>query len=107
MDKQLLKAYIRTIVEEEVSRILPQMLSEAVLQVKQLKENTTTSTPHKPVIDRKRFAELMEVSQDRNTIMANTDMMRLPEGTPRDADPEVVKAITKDYSAMMKAMKIT
>ncbi len=106
MDKQLLKAYIRTIVEEEVSRILPQMLSEAVAQVKQLKENTTV-TSHKPIIDRKRFAELMEGSHDTSTVMANTDMMRLPEGTPRDADPEIVKAITKDYSAMMKAMKIT
>lgn len=106
MDKQLLKAYIRTIVEEEVSRILPQMLSEAVAQVKQLKENTA-ATPQKSGIDRKRFAELMEVSQDRDTIRATTDMMRLPEGTPRDADPEVVKAITKDYSAIMKAMKIT
>ena len=107
MDKQLLKAYIRTIVEEEVSRILPQMLSEAVAQVKQLKENTNTTVSHKPMIDRKRFVELMEGSQDKSTVMANTDMMRLPEGTPRDADPEIVKAITKDYSAMMKAMKIT
>lgn len=106
MDKQLLKAYIRTIVEEEVSRILPQMLSEAVAQVKQLKENTTIAT-NKPVIDRKRFAELMESAQDRSTSVATTEMMRLPEGTPRDADPEIVKAITKDYSAMMKAMKIT
>ena len=106
MDKQLLKAYIRTIVEEEVTRILPQMLSEAVSQVKQLKENAPT-VPHKPIIDRKRFAELMGESPDRSTVMVNTDMMRLPEGTPRDADPEIVKIITKDYSAMMKAMKIT
>jgi hypothetical protein len=41
MDRQLLKAYIRTIVEEEVQRILPEMLSEAVSQVKRLSENTT------------------------------------------------------------------
>jgi hypothetical protein len=32
---------------------------------------------------------------------------RLPDNIPANADPEVVKAITRDYSAMMKAMKLT
>jgi hypothetical protein len=52
MDKQLLKAYIRTIVEEEVSRILPQMLSEAVSEIKQLKENVTPPSRTAPKIDK-------------------------------------------------------
>jgi hypothetical protein len=112
MDKQLLKAYIRTIVEDEVSRILPQMLSEAVSEVKQLKENappTTSPSRNAPKIDRGRLAELMNISYDGHTLQATTSNMpsRLPENTPKDADPEVVKAITKDYSALMKALKLT
>jgi hypothetical protein len=109
MDKQLLKAYIRTIVEEEVTRILPQMLSEAVSQVKQLKENVTEPTKTTPKIDRSRLAELMGVTYDGSTLRATTNNLpsRLPDNTPADADPEVVKAITKDYSAMMKALKLT
>ena len=108
MDKQLLKAYIRTIVEEEVTRILPQMLSEAVSQVKQLKENVTP-TKNAPKFDRNRLSELMGVSYDGHTIQATTNNLpsRLPDNAPADADPEVVKAITKDYSAIMKALKLT
>ena len=108
MDRQLLKAYIRTIVEEEVTRILPQMLSEAVSQVKQLKESAP-STKNAPKFDRNRLSELMGVSYDGHTIQATTNNLpsRLPDNAPADADPEVVKAITRDYSAMMKAMKLT
>jgi hypothetical protein len=110
MDKQLLKAYIRTIVEEEVTRILPQMLSEAVSEIKQLKENAPpTATKNAPKLDRSKLAELMGVTYDGNTLRATTNNLpsRLPENTPADADPEVVKAITKDYSAVMKALKLT
>ncbi len=109
MDKQLLKAYIRTIVEEEVTRILPQMLSEAESQVKQLKESAPQSTKAAPKFDRSKLAELMGVTYDGNTLRATTNNLpsRLPENTPADADPEVVKAITKDYSAVMKALKLT
>jgi hypothetical protein len=86
MDKQLLKAYIRTIVEEEV-----------------------TATKNTPKLDRSKLAELMGVTYDGNTLRATTNNLpsRLPENTPADADPEVVKAITKDYSAVMKALKLT
>jgi hypothetical protein len=108
MDKQLLKAYIRTIVEDEVKKVLPEMLSEAVKEIKQLQENSQSpraSSP-KPKIDRSRLAELMNLSYDGETLSATTDSMRLPEGTPRDADPKIVQAITKDYSQLMKAMKI-
>lgn len=110
MDRQLLKAYIRTIVEEEVTRILPQMLSEAVSQVKQLKESVSpVPTKNAPKFDRNRLSELMGVSYDGHTIQATTNNLpsRLPDNAPPDADPEVVKAITRDYSAMMKALKLT
>lgn len=107
MDKQLLKAYIRTIVEEEVQRILPEMLSEAVTQVKRLSENTQSQTKlaAKPAIDKRRLAEL--IGYDGETIVAHTGAVPLPANAPRDVDPEVVNAVTKDYSAMMKALKLT
>lgn len=107
MDKQLLKAYIRTIVEEEVQRILPEMLSEAVKQVKQLSENTTSSQPktQKPQLDRRRLASLM--GYDGETVIGNTGAVPLPANAPRDVDPEVVNAVTKDYSELMKKLKLT
>lgn len=108
MDKQLLKAYIRTIVEEEVKRLLPEMLAEAVSEIKQLSEQKPAVQSKKPSIDRNRLAELMGVSYDGQTLRATTNNMGtpLPENMPRDVDPEVVKAVTRDYSQLMKAMKI-
>lgn len=111
MDKQLLKAYIKTIVEDEVKKILPEMLAEAVTEIKQLKESkqTVVTKQSKPSIDRNRLAELMGISYDGETLMANTKSMvvPLPENAPKDVDPEIVKAVTKDYSAMMKKMGLT
>jgi hypothetical protein len=107
MDKQLLKAYIRTIVEEEVKRVLPEMLSEAVQQVKQLSESNTSQPTKsaKPAFDRKRLAEL--IGYDGDTLVANTGAVPLPENTPRDVPPEIINAVTKDYSQMMKKMGLT
>lgn len=109
MDKQLLKAYIRTIVEEEVKRLLPEMLAEAVSEIKQLSEQKPSTQPKKPSIDRNRLAELMGVTYDGQTLRASTNNMTvpLPENAPRDVDPEVLKAVTRDYSQLMKAMKLT
>lgn len=106
MDKQLLKAYIRTIVEEEVQRILPQMLSEAVNQVKQLKETVQPQTKsQKSPIDRKRLAEL--IGYDGDTLVANTGVVPLPVNAPSDVSPEVIHAVTKDYSELMKKLKLS
>jgi hypothetical protein len=120
MDKQLLKAYIRTIVEEEVKRLLPELLTEAVQEIKKvskLNETSTTPTSQKPKIDRGRLAELMGITYDRenSTITANTSNMLTTTDAagnkiqiPASAVPtEVVTAITKDYSQLMKAMKLT
>lgn len=107
MDKQLLKAYIRTIVEEEVQRILPEMLAEAVQQVKQLSESVSSTQPtQKKSFDRRRFAELMG-SPAGDTFMASTKTIPLPENAPRDVDEKVVEAVTKDYSVMMKKLGLT
>ena len=97
-------------VEDEVKRILPEMLAEAVAEVKQLSE-TKQPAPQskKSKIDRGRLAELMGVSYDGETLRATTNNMAasLPESTLRDVDPEVVKAVTRDYSEVMKALKLT
>lgn len=114
MDKQLLKAYIRTIVEEEVNRILPTILGEAVSQIKKnqtIKENTEPSTvaSKNKTFDRARLAELMGISYDGNTLSANTTNMAvpLPSNVPPDVDPKVIQAVTRDYSALMKKMGIS
>jgi hypothetical protein len=109
MDRQLLKAYIRTIVEEEVKRVLPELLAEAVVEIKQLSENKTQPPQKKPTLDRGRLSELMGLTYDGETLRATTNNMAvpLPENAPRDVDPEVVKAVTKDYSQLMKKLKLT
>lgn len=110
MDKQLLKAYIRTIVEEEVKRILPELLSEAVAEVKQLSEQSARpAVQPKQKIDRSKLAAMMGIDYDGQTLRAtSTDRItsRLPEEVPPNADPEVVKAINRDYSQLMKKMGI-
>ena len=106
MDKQLLKAYIRTIVEEEVERILPKMLSEAVNEVKKITENTTvTPKVQKQPFDKRRLAQM--IGYDGETLTATTTSMPLPENAPRDVDEKVVEAVTKDYSAMMKKLGLS
>lgn len=110
MDKQLLKAYIRTIVEEEVRRILPDILTEAVTEIKQISEQSTPRQSAKPKLDRSKLAAMMGVEYDGQTLNAtSTDRInkgRLPDTVPPDADPEVVKAINRDYSQLMKKMGI-
>lgn len=120
MDKQLLKAYIRTIVEEEVERLLPKMLGEAVNQVKKMAPLTESTQPKQPAIDRSRLAELMGIDYDREggTIRASTNNLPSKTVMTMDSqgnkveisadrvDPEVLKAVNKDYSQFMKAMKL-
>jgi len=110
MDKQLFKAYVRTIVEEEVKRILPELLTEAVQQVKSLTENSNTPVPASPKIDRQRLAQLMNLDYDGDTLLATTGNMTNPSvaaSIPPSAPPEVAKALTRDYSALMKKMGLT
>ena len=114
MDKTLLKAYIRTIVEEEVNRVLPDLLGEAVAQIKGTQQvNETVTSPNKPKIDRSKLAAMMGLERHGDTISATTNNMRLPENVPPGLDlnnPSVkpaMEAITKDYSALMKKMGLS
>lgn len=111
MDKTLLKAYIRTIVEEEVKKILPDLLSEAVMEIKQA-QLTESSAPVKksPSLDRGRLAELLNISYDGETLRAGTNNInvnRVPEDHGGNVNPVVKQALNRDYSALMKAMNLT
>jgi hypothetical protein len=110
MDKQLLKAYIRTIVEEEVKRILPELLTEAVQQVKSLTENTAAPAAPAQTFDRARLRELLNIDYDGDTLRATTSNLNTPPtmaDVPANAAPDVVKALTRDYSTLMKKMGLT
>jgi hypothetical protein len=114
MDKTLLKAYIRTIVEEEVNRILPNILGEAIAQIKGTQQvNETITTTSKPKLDRSTLAAMMGLERQGDTITATTKSMILPENIPQGVnlnDPSVqpaVEAITRDYSATMKKLGLT
>jgi hypothetical protein len=106
MDKQLLKAYIRTIVEEEVKRVLPELLAEAVTEIKQLQESAP-ATQNRPRVDRSRMAELMGIDYDGETIRASGVNSAPVLVDPNRGNPEVVKKINRDYSALMKKMGLT
>jgi hypothetical protein len=106
MDKQLLKAYIRTIVEEEVTRILPTMLNEAVQQVKQLHESVTPVNRTQPSTDARKFsknelAQMMGLTYDGETLNA-TGVVNGASG-----NPSVEAVINRDYSALMKKMGLS
>lgn len=106
MDKQLFKAYVRTIVEEEVKRVLPELLAEAVNQVKHLQESTTVNqTVRAP--DRTKMAELMGISYDGETLRATSVNTSPTIVDPNKGNPNVVKQINRDYSAIMKKMGLT
>jgi hypothetical protein len=112
MDKTLLKAYIRTIVEEEIKRVLPELLGEAISEIKQLKESATPtiSSKSKPTFEKGRLAELMGISYDGETLSAMGGNVNTPPAhrvSPTQGPPEVVNAINRDYSELMKAMKLT
>lgn len=115
MNKTLLKAYIRTIVEEEIRRVLPELLNEAVSEIKQLKESVTPTQSAQPkqTFDRGKLAQLMGISYDGETISAMGGNVPMGAMDPRSSaratsgPPEVVSAINRDYSELMKAMKLT
>lgn len=112
MDKTLLKAYIRTLVEEEVKRVLPKLLNEAITEIKQLTENTNSTVPQKPnqTFDRTKLAQMMGLTYDGETLSAmggNMNVSPTQRVNPNQGPPEVVNAINRDYSELMKAMKLT
>lgn len=120
MDKALFRAYVKELVREQieesvekaVKKILPQVLDEAIAEIKSVQpkrvnESTTAST--KPKISRAQLAGMLGLERHGDTIVATTNnvgpvMPTVPPGFT--ADNPAVQAINKDYSAMMKAMKL-
>lgn len=107
MDKTLLKAYIRTIVEEEVKRLLPEMLGEAVQQVKQLTEHTQPTATSTKKYNRNDLAQMMGLEYDGETLRATGVSPHAPADIPAGTPPELKQALTRDYSALMKKMGLT
>lgn len=106
MDKQLLKAYIRTIVEEEIERLVPKMLKEHFTHASSQLVSETTTIAEKPKLNRSELAALLGITRDGDTITASTGNFGMPRAgiAPAGVPPEVAAALNKDYSQMMKAI---
>ena len=120
MDKALFRAYVKELVKEQieesveraVKKILPQVLDEAITEIKNTQPkrvNESTAAPAKPKNSRTQLAEMLGLERHGDTIVATTNNLgpttpTVPPGFT--ADNPAVQAINKDYSAMMKAMKL-
>lgn len=103
MDKTLLKAYIRTIVEEEIERVLPKMLKEHFTPLTE-QVSVPTAAPKASPISRNKLAEMMGLTRLGDTITASTNNVGPITNIPPDAPDYIHDVINKDYSAFMTAM---
>jgi hypothetical protein len=113
MDKALFRAYVKELVketvEEEVKKALPKLLGEAVSEIKSLQESNTTKTESKAKFSRSQLAEMMGLERLGDTVVATTKNMGTVMPSPPagvSQDNPVYQAINKDYSQLMKAMKL-
>jgi DNA-binding protein Fis len=116
MDKALFRAYVKELVREQIEdsvekavrKVLPEILGEAVNEIKTsqpIRENTMTSTKPKP--SRAQLAQMLGLERHGDTITAKTNSMIMQPPPGVAEDNPVLKAINKDYSQIMKAMKLT
>jgi ribosomal protein S3AE len=119
MDKALFRAYVKELVKEQieesvekaVKKILPEILGEAVAEIKQTQVKPVNETAiAKQKLSRSQLAQMMGLERLGDTITATAKNVgpvipTVPEGI--DPNNPVVQAINKDYSALMKAMKLT
>jgi hypothetical protein len=119
MDKALFRAYVKELVKEQmeesvekaVKKILPELLAEAVSEVKQLntQKKITENTSKRPAPTRAQLAEMLGLERHGDTIVGTTKNLGSVMPTPpagMDKDNPVYQAINRDYSAVMKAMKL-
>ena len=113
MDKALFRAYVKELVketvEEEVKKVLPKLLEEAVSEIKALQETKMPNADSKKKFSRSQLAEMMGLERHGDTIVASTKNMGPVMATPPvgvSQDNPAFQAINKDYSAIMKAMKL-
>jgi hypothetical protein len=106
MDKKLLKAYIRTIVEEEVERLFPKLIKEYVSTANTLVSEAAVTPTEKPKLNRNELAGLLGITRQGDTLRATTGNLGVgstniaPPGVP----PELAAALNKDYSQMLRDM---
>ena len=120
MDKALFRAYVKELVKEQieesvekaVKKILPEVLGEAIAEIKGMQKpqvNETVAAPAKPKLSRSQLAAMMGLERHGDTITATSKnvgpVMQAPAGMTED-NP-TLQAINRDYSALMKAMKLT
>ena len=115
MDKALFRAYVKELVKEQieesvekaVKKILPEILGEAVAEIKNMQpKQVSESTATKPKFSRAQLAEMMGLERHGDTIVATTGKVMPTPPVGVSEDNPAVKAINKDYSSMMKAMKL-
>lgn len=120
MDKALFRAYVKELVKEQieesvekaVKKILPEILGEAVAEIKGIQKtsvNESTTTTEKPKLSRSQLAQMMGLERIGDTIVATTNNMgKVMPTVPEGIDPKnpALQAINKDYSALMKKMKL-
>jgi len=118
MDKALFRAYVKELVKEQieesvekvVKKILPEILGEAVAEIKGSQPSKVNETATaKPKLSRSQLAAIMGLERHGDTITATSKnvgpVMQAPQGVAED-NP-TLQAINRDYSALMKAMKLT
>jgi hypothetical protein len=104
MDKKLLKAYIRTIVEEEVERLFPKLIKEYFSTPNTLVSESTSMSVEKPKLNRSELAGLLGITRDGDTLRATTRNLG-PGSTniaPTGVPAEIAAALNKDYSQMLR-----
>ncbi len=119
MDKALFRAYVKELVKEQieesvekaVKKILPEVLSEAITEIKNIQtpQVNESVSPAKPKFSRAQLAEIMGLERHGDTIVATTANVSTTMPTPPrgvSEDSPAFKAINRDYSEMMKAMKL-
>lgn len=119
MDKALFRAYVKELVKEQieesvekaVKKILPEVLGEAIAEIKSVQQpmKVNEAIAAKPKLSRSQLAAMMGLERHGDTITATSKnvgpVMQAPAGMTED-NP-TLQAINRDYSALMKAMKLT
>jgi hypothetical protein len=123
MTKDLLRQMIREMVKEEVRAAIPEVLTEIFSKPEQQVTNTApktkvTSTPVQPVLNPKKEYKKYTTNELLNKALNETVGGLPKEGTMvtseltapsvmdhvEQAPPAVAQALTKNYSALMKAI---
>lgn len=122
MTKESLRQLIREMVQEEVRAALPEVMAEIFTQKSQKVTETTVNTPKKPIVKEQPVKK--EFKKYTQNELLNKALNETVGGLPREGDmvasglstptsvmdhldqapAPVAQALTKNYSALMKAI---